>query len=194
MHDKLTCFYPLFNLPPSVFHFNTAIVLSQKENIGGVIVIIPDIKNTYLDQDQCFKLWQLYRTSYPMMDIRVELTNEQNTFQEIKKRFSKDPSLSAYIAVDEKTARSTEFNTAFHGFDKMEVELVPSNFEKTSKKMRDAIEQGDKETFLKYVPESLTDEHKEDCWRAVHQEIEEQIIDQNFWKKVLLEYLPLDKN
>ena len=187
MYDKFTCFYPIFALPPSVFHFNTAIILAQRENISSVIVIIPNIKYDYLDQQQAFKLMQLYGSSHQMIDLRIEMSPYDNAFKDIKERFEKDPDLAGYIAIPEKTAKSPEFNQAFADFNNIEPELIPSNFEKTSQKMRDAIEEGDKKTFLKYVPESLTDDHKEDCWRVVHNEIEEQIVDKSFWKKVILE-------
>lgn len=187
MYDKFTCFYPIFALPPSVFHFNTAIILAQRENISSVIVIIPNIKYSYLDQHQSFKLMQLYGSSHQMIDLRIEMSKHENAFQDIKERFQKDPTLAGYIALPEKIAKSNEFNQAFADFDNIEVELIPSNFDKTSKKMRDAIETGDKKEFLRFVPDNLTEEHQEDCWRVVHNEVEEQVLDKNFWKKMILE-------
>lgn len=187
MYDKFTCFYPIFALPPSVYHYNTAILLAQRENIGSVIVIIPDLKYPYLDQHQSFKLMQLYGTGNQNIDIRIEMSSYKNAFQDIKERFQKDPNLAGYIAIDEDTAKSNEFNKAFADFDNIEPELIHANFEDASKAMREAIEKGDKKEFMRYIPDTLTAEHKEDCWRVVHNEVEEQITDKNFWKKVILE-------
>jgi hypothetical protein len=187
MHQKFPCFYPIFNLPPNVFHFNTAVVLSTRENIGTVYVIIPNIKYTYLDQDQCVDLLRAFGSAHPMMEITIQKSQFENPFEDIKNRFKKDPNLMAYIALDEKTARSSEFNEAFTNFHNLEIELVPSNFQKTSNKMRQAIETGDKKEFMKYIPEKLSPEFKEDCWNIVHTEISEQITSKQFWKKIITE-------
>jgi hypothetical protein len=187
MKHKFPCFYPIFNLPPNVFHFNTAVVLSTRENIGSVYVIIPNIKYTYLDQDQCVDLFKAYGAAHPMMEISIQKSPFDNPFEDIKNRFRKDPNLMGYIALDEKTARSSEFNEAFKDYPNLEIELIPSNFEKTSVKMRHAIETGDKKEFLKYIPDKLSPEYKEDCWNLVHTEISEQVFSKKFWKKLLTE-------
>lgn len=189
MIERFTCFYPIFSLPPSVFHFNTALILSRTEGIGNVVVIIPNIKYDYLDQDQSAQLFEFYETAHPLIDIKVEKSPYENPFQDIKEKFNKDKNLKAFVALDEKTARSRIFNDTFASHDNLQIELVPSNFEKTSKKLRDAIETGNRNEFLKYVPENITQEKKEECWNIVHSEIEESIIRRDFWKNILSENL-----
>lgn len=188
MAEKFPCFYPIFHLPPTVFNFNTALILSNRENISNVIVVIPKLQYTYLNQDQCVKLLELYRTADPMMDVRVEASQYENAFRDLQERFKKDPNLMAYVALDEKTAKSSEFNKLFADFDNLNIELVPSTFEKTADKMRKAIETGDKAAFLKYIPEGLREDHQDDAWAIVHSEIEEQIVSKDYWKSVLSEY------
>ena len=188
-HERYTCFYPLFCLPPSVFHFNTSLILSHKDYISSVYVIIPNLKYAYLDQDQCVDLFNAFGSSEPMMQIAVDKSTFENPFDDIKSRFQKDKNLTAYLALDEKTARSNEFNSAFERHDNLQIELVPSNFLKTSNKMRKAIETGDKKTFISFVPQNMTPIHKDDCWDIVHSEIDEQIVSKKFWKRILSENL-----
>lgn len=189
MYEKFTCFYPIFSVPPSIFHFNSALILSNREGIGNVIVIIPNLRYDFLNQDQCVELFEFYGKAHPLIDIKVEKSPFENPFEDIRNRFKKDPNLAGFIALDEKTAKSQEFHDIFGKHDNLEIELIPSNFDKTSKKMRDAIETGDKKQFLKYIPDNLSPDHKEECWNIVHSEINEQIASKSFWKKIISEQI-----
>lgn len=187
IEQKFPCFYPIFSLPPNIFHFNAAQILSHRDGVSSVIIIIPDIKYDYLNQEQAAQLFELYTAGSPVMDFTVERSKSHNPFQDIKDRFKKDEGLKAFIALDEKTARSSEFNEAFQAYNNLEVQLVPSNFDKTSDKMREAIEIGKKSEFIKYVPQALTPQQKDECWNIVHSEIQEQIVTIDYWRKILSE-------
>lgn len=187
IEHKFPCYYPIFSLPPNIFHFNAAQILSHRDGVSSVIIIIPNIKYDYLNQEQAAKLFELYTAGSPVMDFTVERSKSHNAFRDIEERFKKDSNLAAYVAIDEKTARSSEFNNAFQGYPNLEVQLVPSLFDKTSDKMRKAIEVGKKSEFLKYVPQALSPQQKDECWNTVHSEIQEQIVTINYWRKILSE-------
>lgn len=186
---KFPCFYPIFSLPPNIYHFNTAQILSHRDGVSSVIIIIPNIPNDYLNQDQAVKLFELYGAGSTMMDFRVEKATSHNAFQDIIDRFKKDGNLTAFVAVDEKTARSKRFNDIFHIYNNMEPQIIPSNFEEASKEMTEAIETGKKSLFLKNVPQGLTPQQKDECWNVVHSEINEQIITKEYWKNLITEYI-----
>lgn len=186
---KFPCFYPIFSLPPNIFHFNSAQILSHRDGVSSVIIIIPNINYDYLNQDQAAELFRLYAAGSAMMDFRIEKSSNHNAFQEIIDRFKQDANLSAFVALDEKTARSKQFNDIFQVYNNMEVQLLPSNFDKTSDKMRQAIEIGKKSEFIKYVPQALTPQQKDACWEVVHSEIQEQIVTMGYWRKIISEQI-----
>ena len=182
------CYYPIFTIPPTIFHYNTAQLLSKKHGVSGVIVLIPKINTDYLNQDQAVKLFELYMVGSPVMDVKIEKAEHENPLMDIKAKFSKEPDLSSFLALDEKIARSPEFNRSFSANNNLELQLVPSNFEKSSAKMKQALETGNRVEFLKYVPAHLTDIQKNDCWNSVHSEIQEQIVTRQYWDNLFSDF------
>ena len=191
MAQKFICYYPIFGLPPTKYHFNTARILSERDHISGVIVLLPDAKTPYIDQDQAFRLFSIYDQAASMVGgIRLEKSKKSNLLLDLKERFEKDTDEKGYIALDEKVARSHEFNEAFGEMPNMQIELIPSNFLVSSKDMISAIETGNKSSFFKLLPEELNASDKDECWKVVHAEIEEKVMTKQFWESVLKE----DKN
>lgn len=186
MQNQMTfpCYYPVLWLPPTIFHYNSAQILSTKEGIGDVIIIIPNISYDYLNQDQCAELFQTYLDGSPLANVTVQKCKETNGLLFVKELYKGNPQMEAYVALDEKTARSEEFNTVFAPNEHLEIQLVPSNWEKASKKMRDAIQEGDQQQFERYLPAHLAQNQKQDCWDIVHSEIQEQVQTKEYWSKV----------
>jgi hypothetical protein len=183
-NNSFHCYYPIFWLPPTIFHYNTAQILSNRGDISSIIIVIPNIKYDYLNQEQAAQLFQCYLNGSPLADVSIEKSSQKNALKYIKELYKGDPNMQAFVALDEKTARSSEFNRAFAPNEHLEIQIVPSSFEKSSQKMRDAIEEGDQQSFNRYLPAHLPDTQKKECWNIVHSEIQEQIVTRKYWDKL----------
>lgn len=155
MDYKFPVFYPGHFATPTKYHLNTALWLSSQPEIGSVIVVVgnedgisPEIKK---------KLWELMLSSVQNPNISIQSAPE-GSIKYIYDKMMQEPTFPAYIALDEKSSRKEEFSDQFNKFPNLEVELISSQYEDFSKKMRQALEKGEKNLVKKYLPDSLKDD------------------------------------
>ena len=71
---------------------------------------------------------------------------------------SKYPNTEAFIAMDEKSARNKSFINYFDKFKNIQIELIPSQYETSSKNMMKAVANDDLDTLKRFIPDTFSDD------------------------------------
>ena len=152
------CFYPGEFSPPTKYHLNTLHWLLAKPEIHHVNVVIGSDQSTQLSQKQKQELWDmLFKSSYAPQATILK-AKQHGPISHIYETFNKDKKLPAYIALDEKSSRNKKLQEKFERFPYFGIQIVPSQFHKSSKNIISAAQQNNVEGVKKELPDDFSDD------------------------------------
>jgi len=158
IEPQYPCYYPGEYSPPTKMHLNTVHWLLQKPEIAHVHIVIGKDVPGQPTQEQKAKLWELLLKSKFAPQASIIKSKENGPVSEIYETFNKKKTLPGFIALDEKASRNKKFQSRFECFPYYGIQLVPSQYYKSSKSVMDAIQSGDDNVIRTNLPEDFTEE------------------------------------
>jgi hypothetical protein len=162
MYKQFPCYYPGEFNPPTKFHLNTVEWLLTRPEIGHVHIVLGNDDPNQLYQDKKAKLWEMLIKSSFSPNVSILRSKEDHPIAEIRNHMEKKKESPFYIALDEETARNKELQKAYESFKHYQMEIIPSNFRKSSKQMLDAVLNKDTKTVKSLLPDTFNDQGVQD--------------------------------
>ena len=162
MYKKFPCYYPGDFNPPTKFHLNTVEWLLSRPEIGHVYIVVGNHDKNQLYQEKKVELWEMLIKSAFSPNISIIKSKEDHQVQEIKNVVGKKKEAPFYIALTEKMGRNMDLQKAFEEFKHYQMEIIPSQFNASSKQLIDAVVKGDKATVKTLLPDNITEKGVED--------------------------------
>ncbi len=163
-NQQYPCFYPGTFAPPTKNHLNAAFWLESRPEVSQVIVVLGKEDDNGVTQDQKFDIWSLYLKTTNARNIVIEKSSSGSSLKCIYDKFSKNPNLATFIAVDQITAKNDTFMETFDRFANYKIQLIPSQSEEDSDKMLAAANSNDYRDFKRYLPNEVSDEGGKRCF------------------------------
>lgn len=157
MQEQHPCFYPGEFAPPTKMHLNALYWLLNRPEIGHVNVVIGKT-NGPISQDQKARLWEILLKSNFSPQATILKSKENGPLTEVYSLFEAKPDQPGYIALDEKSARNKKFQEKFARFPNYGMQLIPSQFSKSSSKLYEAIQNEDMEVIKNELPEDFSED------------------------------------
>jgi hypothetical protein len=164
-NQKYPCFYPGTFNPPTKLHLNAVHWLLSKPEVGHVNVVIgaDDPKNpSPLSQDQKALLWEILLKSKFAPQVSIIKAKNGGPVKEIYSLFEKKNKMPAYIALHEKASRNKKFQEMFDVFPHYGIQIVPSQFNKSSERVLSGLASDD----MKVIKNELPPDFSEDMTKA----------------------------
>ena len=156
--DVGPCFYPGKFKPPHKGHFEAAKYLASKNYINKVYVIISNVTKFGITAKDSLKIWQEYLAAEPNPKISVSISKESTPIKDIFSFMDKNPDVDPiYVAAGEKEAGEEGYFDSMQDRypNKVRKEVIPPQFGRISAtQMRAAIETGNYEELLKFIPDA----------------------------------------
>jgi hypothetical protein len=152
------CFYPGEFSPPTKLHLNTVHWLLSKPEVHRVNIVLGKDQPGQITQDQKDKLWDILLKSSFSPQAGVVKSKENGPISEIYSLFIKNRNMPAFIALDEKASRDKNFQKKFDDFPHYGIQIVPSQFSKSSRRIMTAIQNNDVEAVRSELPQDFTDD------------------------------------
>jgi len=162
MYKKFPCYYPGDFNPPTKFHINTVEWLLNRPEIGHVYVVLGNHDKNQLYQDKKAKLWEMLIKSSFSPNVSVIKSVKHHQIKEIKNHIGKKKETPFYIALDEGLAKSLELQKHFDEFPNYSMEIIPSQFKKSSDSMIKAVVDDDKRKVKSLLPDTFNDQSVKD--------------------------------
>ena len=191
MDTKDICYYVGAFAPPTKFHAKTALWLSTRPQINGVAIVLGNDDESSVSHEQKKKLWEVLLQGYPLSKVTIVEAPDEKSITYVYNQLCKNPEAQCYLGLDEDTARGKNFNTHFAPFLQAKVELIPSQYKKSSKKLLEFVRNGDKNGFKTLMPDTFTPNLIEEAWRVFQTDdksLKEKysgMFDASYWKKAL---------
>jgi hypothetical protein len=112
--------------------------------------------NGPISQDQKAKMWEILLKSEYSPQATVIKSKDKGPLGEVYSIFE-EKGKPAYIALNEKAARNKGLQKKFAKFPNYGMQLLPSQFSKSSLKLHQAAIDGDKETVKSELPDDFSD-------------------------------------
>lgn len=153
-----TCFYPGDFNPPTKGHLNEVLWLQTLPEVSQVVVLLGENRPGEISQENKEKIWNTYLQAYPNKNITIQKIKpgEGTSFQYLITLLDKNPNLTAFVALDDATARKESTNRTFQRFPNVEYQILKSSYLGASAKMRKAAEEDDDKQFMKFLPGMLS--------------------------------------
>lgn len=151
------CFFPGKFSPPTKFNLNTALYLERREEIHNVIIVVGKDTGT-IPQETIYRLWRLLLGAQTVGNITIELAAGKSSLNYIYDKLMKNPDADCFIAMDETSARKEQFGKYFNKFPNQKIELIPSQFNDSSKQMLKAIAEDNLPVIKSLLPEDMSKE------------------------------------
>ncbi len=158
MNSPNPCYYPGEFSPPTKYHLDTVNWLLRRPEVSHVHIVLGSDKEESITQEQKAKLWEILLRARFSPQASVIKSKDAGPLSEIHNILSKKKGAPAFLALDEKSARNKEVQKKFEIFPQYEIQLIPSQWNKTSKEMMRYALEGNKEYVKHYLPEEFTDE------------------------------------
>jgi len=152
------CFYPGEFSPPTKYHINTLHWLLSKPEIHRVNVVIGADAPGQLSQDQKYELWDMLLKSNFAPQAGIIKAKQCGPISHIYETFNKDKKLPAFIALDEEASRNMKLQERFEDFPYFGIQIIPSQFHKSSKNLISAANNGDVQGVKKELPPDFSDD------------------------------------
>lgn len=162
MYNKFPCYYPGDFNPPTKYHLNTMEWLLGRPEIGHVYIVVGNDDPNQLVQEKKIKLWEmLIRRSFSP-NVSILRAKEGHALNEIKHSLDKKKETPFFIAMDEKMARNRKMQEHFGEFPNFQIEIIPSQFNKSSEQMIQAVLDRDDKTVKSLLPAEFNDQSVDD--------------------------------
>ena len=163
--------------PPHAGHYNMAIWLAENTDAKTIVIKVGAKERDGVTREISLQLWNLYRINDPnptakKLSILPSNSNSpvQDVYDFVEKEAPEDSTI--YLGMGEKDINDKRFANIGKFAEpkgiKFETILVPPQAGGVSgTDMRKFIKSGDKESFLKYIPDFLPKEQKDRAWELV---------------------------
>jgi hypothetical protein len=158
MERSYPCYYPGEFSPPTKYHLNTLHWLLSKPEVHRVNVVLGADQSGQLSQEQKAKLWEMLLRSNFAPQAGIIKSKQHGPISEIYEAFNKDKNLPAYLAIDEKGSRNKKLQEKFENFPYFGIQIIPSQFHKSSKNLWTAAQNNDFEGVKKELPGDFSDD------------------------------------
>ena len=155
MQEQHPCYYPGEFAPPTKMHLNALYWLLNIPEVGHVNVVIGK-DNGPISQDQKAKMWEMLLKSEFSPQATIIKSKGKGPLGEVYSIFE-EKGKPAYLALDEKSARNKELQKKFARFPYYGMQLLPSQFYKSSANLHKAALDGDKEAVKAELPDDFSD-------------------------------------
>jgi len=176
MEDKKpTCYYYGKFSPPTKYHFIVAMMLETRLDIGDVKVIIGTESSDIISQEDKYEMWKMFLDSEPTSRISLIKTDGVSSLKYIVDETHSAKDKHVFIATDSQTAKSEKFNKLFVRLNNIKFELIPSQFNKKSLELINAIEENKMSNILELLPNGITKEDAIKIKKIIAKEEEEPV-------------------
>jgi hypothetical protein len=165
MQEQHPCYYPGEFAPPTKMHLNALYWLLNRPEISHVHVVIGK-DNGPISQDQKAKMWEMLMKSSFSPQATVIKSKDNGPLSEVYSIFE-EKGKPAYLALDEKAARNKGLQKKFAKFPNYGMQLLPSQFYKSSANLHQAAIDGDKETVKSELPDDFSDSQIDEYMRIL---------------------------
>jgi hypothetical protein len=169
--EQHPCYYPGEFSPPTKMHLNALYWLLNRPEVSHVHVVIGKDQPGGITQEQKAKLWEILLKSSFSPEATVIKSKDNGPLSEVYSVFEKKPESAAYIALDEKSARNKKFQKKFDKFPAYGIQLVPSQFFKSSNNLYQAVQNDDKETVKSELPDDFSDAQIDEYMKILKQPV-----------------------
>lgn len=156
MQEQHPCYYPGEFAPPTKMHLNALYWLLNRPEVSHVHVVIGK-DNGAISQNQKAKMWEMLMKSIFSPQATVIKSKDNGSLSEVYSIFEEKRDKPAYLALDEKTARNKKLHKKFEKFPYYGMQLIPSQFSKSSSNLHQAAIDGDRETAKAELPDDFSD-------------------------------------
>jgi len=155
--EQHPCYYPGEFSPPTKMHLNALYWLLNRPEISHVHVVIGKDQSGGISQQQKAKLWEMLLKSSFSPQASVIKSKNNGPLTEVYSIFENKPTMAGYIALDENSARNKKFQKKFANFPAYGIQLVPSQFFKSSNNLYQAVQNDNRETVKSELPDDFSD-------------------------------------
>ena len=173
MEQQHPCYYPGEFAPPTKMHLNVLYWLLNRPEVGHVNVVVGKT-NGPISQDQKVRLWEILLKSKFSPQATVIKSKDLGPLNEVYSLFDAKPDQAGYIALDEKAARDKRLQEKFARFPNYGMQLIPSQFSKSSSILYEAIQNEDKEAIKKELPEDFSEAQIEEYSSILKENIKDE--------------------
>lgn len=155
MQEQHPCYYPGEFAPPTKMHLNALYWLLNRPEVSHVHIVIGKDKGP-ISQDQKSRMWEMLLKSNFSPQATVIKSKDKGPLSEVYSIFEgKDK--PAYLALDEKAARNKKLQAKFAKFPNYGMQLLPSQFYRSSANLHQAAIDGDRNTVKSELPDDFSD-------------------------------------
>jgi hypothetical protein len=147
-------------------HLNALYWLLNRPEISHVHVVIGK-DNGPISQDQKAKMWEMLMKSSFSPQATVIKSKENGPLSEVYSIFEAKSDKPAYVALDEKTARNKKLQNKFDKFPYYGMQLLPSQFFKSSANLQQAIQNDDRAAVKGELPDDFSDTQVDEYMRIL---------------------------
>jgi hypothetical protein len=156
MQEQHPCYYPGEFAPPTKMHLNALYWLLNRPEVSHVHVVIGK-DNGPISQDQKAKMWEMLMKSSFSPQATIIKSKNNGSLSEVYSIFEEKSDKPAYLALDEKVAMNKKLQKKFNKFPYYGMQLLPSQFYKSSSTLHQAALDGDKSAVKAELPDDFSD-------------------------------------
>lgn len=172
MQEQHPCYYPGEFAPPTKMHLNALYWLLNKPEVSHVNIVIGK-DNGPITQEQKAKMWEILLKSSFSPQATIVKSKENGPLSEVYSIFEEKPQRPAYIALDEKSARNKKLQKKFNKFPYYGMQLIPSQFYKSSAALHQAAQNNDIEGVKQELPDDFSDAQVNEYMSILNQKVED---------------------
>ena len=165
MQEQHPCYYPGEFAPPTKMHLNALYWLLNIPEVSHVHIVIGK-DNGPISQDQKAKMWEILLKSEFSPQATVIKSKDKGPLGEVYSIFE-EKGKPAYIALNEKAARNKGLQKKFAKFPNYGMQLLPSQFSKSSLKLHQAAIDGDRTSAKAELPDDFSDSQIDEYMRIL---------------------------
>ena len=157
MQEQHPCYYPGEFAPPTKMHLNALYWLLNRPEVSHVNVVVGKT-NGPISQDQKARMWEMLLKSHFSPQATIVKSKENGPLSEVYSLFELKPDKPAYIALDEKSSRNKKLQKKFSKFPHYGMQLLQSQFYKSSAALHQAAQNNDVQAAKEELPDDFSDE------------------------------------
>ena len=171
--------------PPHAGHYNMAKWLAANTDADTVVVKVGSKEREGITRDQSLAMWDIYRStdSDPLAKkLTILPSNSPSPVRDVYDfiELEAPEGSMVYLALGEKDADDKRYASIPkfaepRGIQFKTVIVPPQSGGVSGTQMRGFIKEGEKNQFLKYLPEHLSLENKDKIWSMLEASIEEEL-------------------
>jgi hypothetical protein len=179
MQEQHPCYYPGEFAPPTKMHLNALYWLLNRPEVSHVNVVIGKT-NGPISQDQKARMWEMLIKSSFSPQATIIKSKENGPLSEVYSLFDIKPDKPAYLALDEKSARNKKLQKKFSKFPYYGMQLLPSQFYKSSAALQQAAQNNDIEAAKEELPDDFSNDKISEYLSIMNEKVhDEPLVDKS---------------